>query len=272
MTTALISLQQQLSELFRRDEPIVDDPSLLPLARAIATGNERVSPEEQLDIYRRQFWRRHRDSLVEDFPGLLHVLGEEAFEAFARAYLSAHPPHDASLRQLPFDAPGFAATYPFPGELGGLARAMIAYELAFVDVFDGPEPVPLDAARVAALPPAAWETARIVLSPIVRRLTLEFPVQELRLAVRRGEAPALPTSPAPVHLLLFRLHDVVRFEALDPDASALLARLHRGVPLVGAIEDVTRGRSAAEVEHIGASVGGWFRRFAELGVFADIEV
>lgn len=269
----LAELQAHLVGLFRRDAPIDGDPAVEPLARAIAAGNDRVRPEEQLDIYRRQVWMRHRDSLAEDLPGLAHVLGDDAFEELLRAYLLAVPPHDPSLRELPFDLPAFAATYAaFPSGRAALARAMIDYELALIDVFDGPDPAPLRAERVAAVPPAAWETARIVLSPVVRRLALDFPVHTLRRAVRAGDAPALPTEATPVHVLVFRKDGVVCFEEIEADASTLLDLLARGVALVPACARLVEGRAEDEVARVSAAVGGWFRRFAELGMFADVEL
>jgi hypothetical protein len=277
-SASLASLQATLSVLFRRQAAIAKEPALTATAVAIATGNPRVTPAEQLDIYRRQFWLRHHDSLLEDFPGLAYVLrsagegGEDALDDFFTAYLVACPPRSPSLRDLPFEAAAFAATYAFPEGKAGLARAMIDYELAFIEIFDGPEPAPLDGARIAAMPMAAWETARFVVSPVVRRLSLAYPVHQLRLAIRSGETPALPPAaePAPVELLLFRQDDLVRFEALEPDASALLDLLSRGTPLVPACSELSSGRSEEEVAVLGQKVGGWFKRFAELGVFADI--
>jgi len=43
-------------------------------ARGRLTGNDRLSPVEQLEIYREQFWLRHTASLVEDFPGIGGIL------------------------------------------------------------------------------------------------------------------------------------------------------------------------------------------------------
>lgn len=275
-TASLADLQSTLAVLFRREKAIAKEPALTETAVAIATGNARVTPAEQLDIYRRQFWLRHHDSLLEDFPGLAYVLGEDALDDFFTAYLVACPPRSPSLRDLPFDATSFAATYPFPAGKARLARAMIAYELAFIEIFDGADPLPLDGARIAAMPMEAWETARFVVSPVVRRLTLDFPVHQLRLAVRRDERPALPVvaddeAPgAPLHVLLFRQDDTVRFEEIAPDAAAFLDLLARGTPLVPACAELSAGRTEAEVAALGQDVGGWFKRFAELGVFADI--
>lgn len=268
--STLAELQSTLSVLFRRDSAIAKEPALEGTAVAIATGNARVTPAEQLDIYRRQFWLRHHDSLLEDFPGLAHVLGEDAVDDFFTAYLNACPPRSPSLRDLPFDAATFAVTYPFPADRAAIACAMITYELAFIEVFDGPDPAPLDAAHIAAMPMTAWETARFVVSPIVRRLALDFPVHRLRLAVRSGQAPELPSAPSAVHVLLLRQDDIVRYEELAPDAAALLDLLARGTPLVPACTELSVGRTEEEIATLEQEVGGWFKRFAELGVFADI--
>ncbi len=268
---SLAALQAHLTELFRRDAPIDGDAEIAPLARSIAAGNARVRPEEQLDIYRRQIAMRHHESLTEDLPGLAHVLGETGFEDFVRAYLRACPPHDPSLRELPFDAPAFAATWTgFAEGKAAIARAMIDYELALVDVFDGAEPAPLAPEKVAAVPPAAWETARLLLSPVVRRLVVSFPVHRIRFAVRSGESPALPVEASPIHLLVFRKAGVVHYEEIEADASTLLELLGRGVALVPACGELTAGRDEAAVARVAAAVGGWFKRFAELGVFADV--
>jgi hypothetical protein len=64
------------------------------------TGNDRLSPAEQVDIYRRQFWLRHEDCLAEDFPALRAILGEPLWEAFVRDYLTEIPPTAPNLRDL----------------------------------------------------------------------------------------------------------------------------------------------------------------------------
>jgi hypothetical protein len=60
----------------------------------------RTTPVERLEIYREQFWLRHRSSLVEDFPGVSGILGRRAWAALIEGYLEAHPPHSYTLRDL----------------------------------------------------------------------------------------------------------------------------------------------------------------------------
>ena len=49
-------------------------------AQKMATGNARMTPCEQLDVYREQFFLRHVGSLREDFPTVEHLLGAESFD------------------------------------------------------------------------------------------------------------------------------------------------------------------------------------------------
>src|SRR6186713_2831422 len=104
-------MQGFLAGVFRREEPVEGDQGLSTACAEHVSGNDRLSPAEQVDIYRRQFWMRHVDSLAEDYIALHHVLGDEAFEAFCHAYLTAHPPSVPSLRDLGADVPRFVVGY-----------------------------------------------------------------------------------------------------------------------------------------------------------------
>ncbi len=263
-----------LQEAFRRADPVTGDPIQEPRSAEHVTGNSRLKPAEQVDIYRRQYWLRHVDSLLEDYPGVKHILGEDAFEAFCRAYLVAHPPHLPSLRDLGVDIVAFAERYPdFPEGKRAAALEMIRYEFAFVDLFDGADVPPLDPQKLQRLPADAWDRARIVLHPLLVRFRLEYPVHRLRLAAKADEAPpsTLP-APASIHLVLFRRGEVISFEELEPVAFELLSALASGEPLVGACDRIAEALEPAEAEAMGAQVGPWFQRWTTLSWIVDVEL
>jgi len=177
--TPLEPLAGFLAEAFRRSASVADDPALAARCADHVTGNARLTPAEQVDIYRRQYWLRHLGSLAEDYPGLEVTLGKPAFEAFCRAYLEANPPTSYALRDLGHGIVAFADGYEhFPAGLEDLARDLVRFEHAFIDVFDGAEPPPLDPAKVQEMPEEAWSTARIVLHPLLRIMNFKYPVQE----------------------------------------------------------------------------------------------
>lgn len=270
---ALVQVQSFLLRAFQRYEAVADDAALAEQARAHVTGNARLTPAEQVDIYRRQFWLRHDDVLREDFPCLLRVLGDDGWDRFVRDYLAAHPPHHKNLRYLSADAARFAESWAgFPEGRAPLCREIVAYELAFLDVFDGADPRPLDAAVLAGLAEDAWARATFVLNPVVKRLAFEHPVHRFRLEVRNADAataPALP-APSPAKIALFRKDLVVHFEELGDDAFALLEGLAQGKTLIAACAELAAGKSEAETQALVPELGAWFRRWSEWGFIADV--
>lgn len=273
----LPELQGFLARALRSLEPIPSLPALADEAGRFVAGNARVTPAEQVDIYRRQFWLRHLDSLREDYPGLVYVLGEEGLEAFCRAYLDAHPPRTPSLRELGVDLPGFAVSYArFPEEKRSLAVTLAAYETAFVDVFDGAEVPPLNPAKLAAVPADGWERARLVVHPRLALLRVHHPVHELRYRVKLGEQPELAgylaRREAPTFLALYRKDDVIHYEALDPEAFALLEAFRAGKPLVAACAEVTAGLTPEGASALEARLGGLFAHFTACRFLVDVEL
>jgi hypothetical protein len=60
----------------------------------------QLPPVEWLEIHREQFWLRHTSSLVEDFPDVSGILGQDAWATLIECYLEAHPPRSCTLRYL----------------------------------------------------------------------------------------------------------------------------------------------------------------------------
>lgn len=273
MPAQLDDLMGFLGGAFRRRTPIVDDPALLPDCASRVTGNDRLTPAEQVDIYRRQYWLRHVDSLREDYPGLEALLGDDAFDDFCTDYLEAHPPKTPSLRELGDDMVGFAERYErFPAELREAAVEMVRHEYAYICIFDGAEPPPLDASKIQGMPPEAWETARIVLHPLLARMRVEWPVQRIRFAVKMKQTPELPPQRAPACLVLYRKNLRMYFEELDPVAFDLLEALARGEALVPACDRIAAAAGPERAAELGGQVGAWFQEWTSLGWIVDIEL
>lgn len=263
----LSEVQRFLAGAFRREAPIGDDEQVAAATRVHVAGNDRLSPLEQADIYRQQFWLRHFEALREDFPGLRALIGDEAWEALMTAYLNARPPRHPSLRDLAEELPAFAASWEgFPADRRDAAIEMIRYERALVEVFDGPEPAALDAQKLGAMPPEAWDTARVMLAPLLVLLRFAHPVHRWRLAAMEAiEAGAsMPPSPPrePVGLALFRRDFTVIFDELEPPAFAILEALAEGSPLPHACERAVADLNEADAAVVMAKVGGWFQQWA----------
>lgn len=288
----LASIQSFLADAFRQNDPLTDRDDLSPGLRAIVSGNDRLSPEQQAEIYREQFWLRHRDVLRDDFPALRHLLGDEAFEDLARAYLTACPPDSYTLRNLGRRLADFAERYEgFSADLTGPARDMARFELAFVDIFDGPDFSPVNAERVQAIRPEAWADARLTLQPLLTVLSLDHPVHRYRTEVRNEglgqdtaskdpDAPEDDADPAPVPLperepswvAMWRGADLrVHYRPISAAEAALVTALRDGKSLGQACAEVAEGLEGAEQQTFSTRLGAWFQGWAKRGWIVDVQ-
>lgn len=264
-------IQRILGDAFRQFDPIEEREDLAGDVASIVSGNERLSPLQQAEIYRGQFWLRHRDSLYEDYPGLLYLLGEEKFEQFLRDYLIACPPDSWTLRDLGNHIAEFAQTYEgFPEERAVIARDMTAFELAFIDIWDGENVEAIDVERVQAIPPEKWVSAKIVFHPLLTLLTLSHPVHDVRTKVRADEEPNIDEiETAPTYVALWRGADErVHYRAISAPQHALVQSLRSGDTLGIACD--TAAATTEDAAQLATQLQSWFQGWAKRGWIIDV--
>ena len=255
--------------MVRHESPLARDADARARAETIAAGSGRLSPAEQIDVYREQFWIRHVGSLQEDYPSLEALLGVAGFEALCRGYLRAFPPDVFALRDLAANMARFVAeTTPYRDAplLADCARA----EWAFIDAFDAADAPPFDASSLAATPEDKWPEAVLRFHPSLRTVRMAHPAHEFRNAVRRRESPSRP-EPAATHLVVFRLDETVRYRTIDALPFALLERLMSGEPLGPACERVA-AEAGADEDALGEQVALWFQAWVADGWLSSISV
>ena len=74
---------------------------------AVVEASPNLSSEDKIGIYARGYVLRLMECLEAEFPALLHLLGNELFESFARAYLVQLPPNSTDLYDLGYKFPAF---------------------------------------------------------------------------------------------------------------------------------------------------------------------
>ena len=266
--------QSLLERALRLQEPPSED-ALRELELVVVDG-PRLSAREQVAIYREQFWLRHRDCLLEDYPALHHLLGDDGFDDLVRAYLDAHPPRSFSLRDLGSKLADFSAEWDgFPPALAAPARDAARYELAFVDLFDGADAAPVALADVAAVPAELWPSVRLALHPLLTLLALDHPVDDLRRAVKDGTLAAdtpPPLAVGPLWLAMWRGPDLrIREERLTEAEHGVLSALAAGLALGEALATVAAALPVEQHQHLAEQLRGWFQRWAERGWIVGVE-
>jgi hypothetical protein len=265
----LTQLQEGVALALRQRRALTSGDAWTAFADAHVGGNSRLSPAEQLEIYREQFWLRHTTSLVEDFPGLGGILGQEEWEKLAEAFLERIAPDSYTLRNLGFRLPEVIADAGWLSHQA-LCLDMARLELAYIEVFDAPDAAPLAPERLAAIPEEAFEHARLVISPAVRLLSLSYPVADLRRRLREesDDAVSIP-DPSPRDLVVYRRDLRLWDMPLSRVAFTFLAGLSAGKSL-GVAAGLAATSEAAEAE-LGSGIGSWLQEWTAKGLIVDVE-
>ncbi len=197
----------------------------------LATVTGLRPADARLRIFHDTWFLGLLDVLRNRFEVTQTALGAEAFSAFARDYVRAHPLRHGHCNDYGADFPAFLAAHPAAANLPWLPD-LAAFEGALNDAHHAADAEPADF-EVLVRP----ET-RCGLHPSVRRLTLSHDIAPLHAAIATGADTPVP-SLRTHHLLIGRDRDddVIWLE-LDPAASGFLDALaHRG-SLTAAIDAV----------------------------------
>ncbi|MBI4904024.1 MAG: putative DNA-binding domain-containing protein [Acidobacteria bacterium] len=229
---------------------------------AIIKPNSLLSARERLEIYSRAYWFRLLDAIRDDFPGLAAVLGQRAFEGLARAYLADCPSRSYTLRDLGSRLARWLAAHPEYGARNPrLAIDMARLEWAHIVAFDGPAGKVLDPEHLLELKPGL----RLGLQPYISLLELQYPVDEMRVAINTsGHAPRRVVDQTRIHLAVHRAGLSVYYRRLTLPESRLLRSLRAGWPVEEAIGRCFRD-SSGESEEMLAKLRAWFAAWSEFG-------
>lgn len=269
----LSDVQALMSRAIVRTASVTEDPALVKATEWIVAPGVRLSPVEQLEIYREQFWLRHIGALEEDFVTIAYLLGDDRFRDLCHGYLAAHPPTSFTLRDLGDRFAEFIyRTEPWASD--PLLHDCARLEWAFVDAFDAPDAPPLDPVSIAEAPEDAWSGARVVLHPSLQLVAMAHPAHVFRAEVKAERNPARP-APAGTRVVVYRGPEKLMYVTVEALAFDLLERLAKGVALAAACEEVAAhvgvnevSNAAAELE---AKVGAWFQTWASYGWVIRVE-
>jgi hypothetical protein len=173
----------ELQERFQRGIVDGDDAILAEIF-----DGPRAPRETIFGVYREAFVLRLAEALRSDFGQLLTRLGEDEFDAIARAYVAATPSRHPNLRWYGRGMPAFlaaAAPYAARPELAEIA----ALEVALADAFDAPDAPTLRAEDLAVVAPHRWQALSFEAHPSVARLDFRTNAAALWSAAKDGAAP-----------------------------------------------------------------------------------
>lgn len=129
--------------------------------------SDQLSAADRLAIYAEGYRLRLCETLINDFPAIAFLMGDDIFKQWCLAYINAHPSTHFSLRYFGKHFSAFLETRNEP-----LYSQLAAFEWALTDSFDARDHAPLTKEALAQLPIEAWETLTFTLHSSVQLLTL----------------------------------------------------------------------------------------------------
>jgi len=189
---------------------------------------KNASAKERLLVYQNAYVIRLGQILCEDYDTTWTFLGDDQFNALARAYIHAHPSDTPNARFFTDKFPEFLETQPIGAEhpaVPGIARL----ERALRDAFDaGDDPVigPEDLATVGA---ENFDKAVFHLHPSVTLMRLGSNGYDVLCALRDEADPPAPERRDPGQwIAVWRRELTCRHVALEQEEGTLLDLAHQG--------------------------------------------
>jgi len=235
----------------------------------LVTPGPQLSAIERVQIYNDGYFARLVECLTDDYPALSYALGEETFASLARGYIEKQPSRSRSLNAYGQHMAAFCKTRPEPWAAFGADLARL--EWALVEVVHEPASESLAPDALAAIPAAAWQTARLLPSPGLRLLGFDYPVNDFFQAFRDQLSPEMPDR-APTATVIYRQGLGLWRMGLEPRAALLLNDLLSGVPLAKAVATLeTRSRPVGSSDELARLLPRWLGSWVQSGFFRSVE-
>ncbi len=228
----------------------------------------KIGPEQRLSIYAHAYKARLVDVLVDDFPVLHSLVGDDMFEEICLGYIDNYPSEHPSLRYFGQHMARYLKdTKPYRDIIPAIEMA--EFEWAFNDVFDAPDLAPVTVDQVTAIRPEAWTTLRIKLQPSFKIHLFKWNTQAVWSTVTDGaEKPMRPQEyPVSSHCIQWKKDLGCFFRTIEDDEAYVLkiAREEKSFPEICEILFEQYG------EHASHRAAELFRGWVMEGLVAGLE-
>lgn len=232
------------------------EPDDAPILESVK-NSRRADRTTLFGVYVNAYHVRLAEFLVADYPALRALVGEDAFDALAAAYIAAEPSRHRNARWYTTRLPDFMRESEDWRD-NDRAIDLALLERALTDSFDAPEAEALTLEALAAFEPAEWPRLTFAFHPSLIRLELRAGTMETHEAASAGEQ--LPAAREGREMVaVWRSNDDSVYCELEPDAFLALSLAMQGHAF-GAICQMAAFSAVDEAspERIAQFLTGWF--------------
>lgn len=244
-------------QMAKADKPRIDE---------VIEGSATLSPEQRIGVYAKMYYARLVDSLCEDFPGVYHALGSEAFCEMAEAYLSKFPSTHYCMTKLGDRLPGYLANHEDQYEYGRFLVELATLEVWHYQLFHEPGDQPLAMDAVLGLDAQTLMQSRLKIAETTQLMFTEYPVGDYLKQVHDQATPQVPEKTL-TWLMVYRNGYYVDHDTLAEPAAVLIQKLKNGETF----GDAVNAAAEIDLEQVSADVGAWLQDWAAKGLICGIE-
>lgn len=219
-------------------------------------SKEQFAPQEQLNVYINAYRYRLHDVVAEDYPILKKYLGDDAFFALIRAFVSKMQPTHFNIGRFALKLTEFVTKH-LPKDI--FAQELCQLETAIAQLADTEETAPLEPKHLDGVTADAFMKTALYTRKALALMAFAYPVNSYyRKAMDdkiMAEKPLKKPRRKASYLAIFRHEDVIWRMDLEVAEHHLLAKLSSGMVVGDALETI--GESAAT--HISEYFSRWMR-------------
>ncbi len=254
----LPDLQQTMARAFTD----LGDDRWAELAAEIVPGGI-LDVAGAVEVHRRGYVATLTEQLGETYEGVWWVLGDDAFFAVCRDYISGHLSESYDLSDYGADFADFLAGGEYAAEFPFLTE-LARFELDFQRLFHTGEHEHVGAERLAGV--ADIESAVFEIGSAVSLFTSPYAVHSVWRSRKGAQPETAPDWSYAERLLSYKLGGEIYVCAVSEAAYAVIASLAQGVAVGPALADAA-GRHTEFDEH---EVAELFRLIATTGIVTAV--
>jgi len=211
------------------------DPHSSSEVNTLFSNYSNEEAQARFAIYQNNFFRSLIDILLDVYPSILNLIGKEAFEIIAKAFISQHPPREANVSLYGSDLPRFLSQHPIAKQLPYISDSA-HLDWALHAAYYAKEETPLELTAFAELTPDQLMASCITFHPATNLLISEYSIYsiyELANAVDKNNKISYST---PESVLICRCDYSIEHYLLEKGTQDFFAHLMQGAPLGSALE------------------------------------
>ncbi|MEX2354024.1 MAG: DNA-binding domain-containing protein [Gammaproteobacteria bacterium] len=227
-------------------------------------GSSDSFKNKRLDIYRNNVFYSLTSALADLYPVVMRLVGQDFFNATAKAYLQMFPPRRAAMVLFGEDFPDFLREFEHTASLPWLAD-VARLELARHQSYHAKDAVSLTTDDFSAIQPDKLVDIKLELHPTTRLLYSPFPILRIWHANQNDNEPeeTIDLDSGGTHVWIHRPDYEVLFREQQKCAYTFLKTLSEGETL----GDAVLAAQAIDPEFIPTSL---FARSISSGLFIKI--